>query len=281
MPAVKVFSLYAAMAVFIDFCLQISCFVGLLPLDARRQEVSWTTSQAATWPVWEWVLSNGFFSHWRSRAPTHTDVFRARKPALWVLLIRHTSRVVAIFSSRPRDWTAVAVCSKMFQNCCPVRNHLASCKDWWKGYYAPGLLNEYVRATVVSATDITSNLNPLLPCDAFWCAVTLFKGPVGVLRSKSTLVTCCWCFTGCFLSPDVRVRWLGMLLCLLCEQGWGWIGPETVNASGQGPTCLLIKHNITVHMARLLSLLTLFDVFHACRIRMFWSTLMPWMTTCQ
>jgi len=39
MPAVKVFSLYAAMAVLIDFLLQISCFVSILALDARRQEV--------------------------------------------------------------------------------------------------------------------------------------------------------------------------------------------------------------------------------------------------
>ena len=40
MPAVKVFALYAAMAVFIDFSLQISCFVALLTLDARRQNVT-------------------------------------------------------------------------------------------------------------------------------------------------------------------------------------------------------------------------------------------------
>uniref|UniRef100_A0A0B7ARF7 SSD domain-containing protein n=2 Tax=Arion vulgaris TaxID=1028688 RepID=A0A0B7ARF7_9EUPU len=38
MPAVKVFSLYAAMAVLIDFLLQISIFVALLTMDAKRQE---------------------------------------------------------------------------------------------------------------------------------------------------------------------------------------------------------------------------------------------------
>jgi len=38
MPAVRVFSLYAAQAVLIDFLLQISCFVSLLTIDARRQE---------------------------------------------------------------------------------------------------------------------------------------------------------------------------------------------------------------------------------------------------
>ncbi|XP_064596791.1 NPC intracellular cholesterol transporter 1-like [Liolophura sinensis] len=38
MPAVKIFSLYAAMAVLIDFLLQISCFVALMTLDAKRQE---------------------------------------------------------------------------------------------------------------------------------------------------------------------------------------------------------------------------------------------------
>eukprot|EP00064_Thunnus_orientalis_P007459 superscaffoldBa00000832_g7480 len=38
MPAVRTFSLFAGLAVFIDFLLQISCFVSLLGLDARRQE---------------------------------------------------------------------------------------------------------------------------------------------------------------------------------------------------------------------------------------------------
>jgi Niemann-Pick C1 protein len=38
MPAVQIFSLYAFMAVFIDFLLQITCFVSVLALDARRQE---------------------------------------------------------------------------------------------------------------------------------------------------------------------------------------------------------------------------------------------------
>jgi Niemann-Pick C1 protein len=37
MPAVKAFALYAGMALFIDFLLQITCFVSLLALDARRQ----------------------------------------------------------------------------------------------------------------------------------------------------------------------------------------------------------------------------------------------------
>jgi len=38
MPAVKIFSLYAAMAVLIDFLLQITAFVALLTMDAQRQE---------------------------------------------------------------------------------------------------------------------------------------------------------------------------------------------------------------------------------------------------
>ena len=37
MPAVQIFSLYAFMAVLIDFLLQITCFVSILSLDARRQ----------------------------------------------------------------------------------------------------------------------------------------------------------------------------------------------------------------------------------------------------
>ncbi|XP_028284138.1 NPC intracellular cholesterol transporter 1 [Parambassis ranga] len=38
MPAVRTFSLFAGLAVFIDFLLQISCFVSLLGLDVKRQE---------------------------------------------------------------------------------------------------------------------------------------------------------------------------------------------------------------------------------------------------
>ena len=37
MPAVKIFSLYASLAVFIDFILQITCFVSLMTLDCRRE----------------------------------------------------------------------------------------------------------------------------------------------------------------------------------------------------------------------------------------------------
>lgn len=39
MPAVRTFSLFAAVAVFIDFLLQVTCFVSLLGLDVKRQEV--------------------------------------------------------------------------------------------------------------------------------------------------------------------------------------------------------------------------------------------------
>ncbi|KAG8442189.1 hypothetical protein GDO86_011113 [Hymenochirus boettgeri] len=38
MPAVRTFSLFAGMAVFLDFLLQITCFVSLFGLDIRRQE---------------------------------------------------------------------------------------------------------------------------------------------------------------------------------------------------------------------------------------------------
>lgn len=37
MPAVRIFSLYAALAVFIDFLLQITCFVSLMTLDCKRE----------------------------------------------------------------------------------------------------------------------------------------------------------------------------------------------------------------------------------------------------
>lgn len=38
MPAVKTFALYAALAVLMDFILQMTAFVALLSLDARRQD---------------------------------------------------------------------------------------------------------------------------------------------------------------------------------------------------------------------------------------------------
>ena len=38
MPAVRIFSLYAALAVLIDFLLQMSLFVSLLTLDVKREE---------------------------------------------------------------------------------------------------------------------------------------------------------------------------------------------------------------------------------------------------
>ncbi|KAF4788828.1 Niemann-Pick C1 protein [Turdus rufiventris] len=40
MPAVRTFSLFAGMAVLIDFILQVTCFVSLLGLDIKRQEIA-------------------------------------------------------------------------------------------------------------------------------------------------------------------------------------------------------------------------------------------------
>lgn len=40
MPAVKSFALYAALAVLMDFVLQMTAFVALLSLDARRQDAN-------------------------------------------------------------------------------------------------------------------------------------------------------------------------------------------------------------------------------------------------
>ncbi|KAJ3090553.1 hypothetical protein HK102_003385 [Quaeritorhiza haematococci] len=39
MPAVSVFSMYAALAVFVDFLLQVTCFVSIMALDGRRTEI--------------------------------------------------------------------------------------------------------------------------------------------------------------------------------------------------------------------------------------------------
>ena len=37
MPAVRTFSMFAGLAIFCDFILQVTCFVAVLALDARRQ----------------------------------------------------------------------------------------------------------------------------------------------------------------------------------------------------------------------------------------------------
>lgn len=47
MPAVRTFALNAALAVLLDFLLQMSLFVALLSLDARRQEVR--AGQGLSW----------------------------------------------------------------------------------------------------------------------------------------------------------------------------------------------------------------------------------------
>ena len=39
MPAVRQFALYAAMAVLFDFFFQITCFISLMTIDAKRQGV--------------------------------------------------------------------------------------------------------------------------------------------------------------------------------------------------------------------------------------------------
>lgn len=56
MPAVHTFSLFAGMAVLIDFLLQITCFVSLLGLDAKRQEVSYQNAACFTcvWSLKSW-----------------------------------------------------------------------------------------------------------------------------------------------------------------------------------------------------------------------------------
>ena len=39
MPAVRAFALFAGLSLLFDFILQITCFISLMTLDARRQDV--------------------------------------------------------------------------------------------------------------------------------------------------------------------------------------------------------------------------------------------------
>jgi Niemann-Pick C1 protein len=48
MPAVNSFAAYSAVAILVDFLLQITCFVTLLGLDARRAEVRPVPSSSHT-----------------------------------------------------------------------------------------------------------------------------------------------------------------------------------------------------------------------------------------
>ena len=60
MPAVKIFSLYAALAVLVDFLLQISIFVSLMALDLRREEVSTCTMHLAIKNLYIHVMFSSF-----------------------------------------------------------------------------------------------------------------------------------------------------------------------------------------------------------------------------
>ncbi|KAL4217752.1 NPC intracellular cholesterol transporter 1 [Mactra antiquata] len=73
MPAVREFALYAAMAVFFDFVLQVTCFVSLMTIDARRQESNYfdvcccvklpkAEKQKNTGGYLYWLVNN-YYSH--------------------------------------------------------------------------------------------------------------------------------------------------------------------------------------------------------------------------
>jgi len=52
MPVVKAFALYTAMALVFNFFFQISCFVGLLALDAKRVSVLLSSNSVSE----DWII---------------------------------------------------------------------------------------------------------------------------------------------------------------------------------------------------------------------------------
>uniref|UniRef100_A0A8C6V3J7 Niemann-Pick disease, type C1 n=1 Tax=Neogobius melanostomus TaxID=47308 RepID=A0A8C6V3J7_9GOBI len=64
MPAVRTFSMFAGLAVVIDFLLQISCFVSLLGLDAKRQEGQETKTDGCLFQFFKKVYAPFVLKEW-------------------------------------------------------------------------------------------------------------------------------------------------------------------------------------------------------------------------
>lgn len=54
MPAIRTFALNSAVAILFDFLLQMTAFVALVSLDARRQKVGELSLESYTISVWGW-----------------------------------------------------------------------------------------------------------------------------------------------------------------------------------------------------------------------------------
>ena len=59
MPAVRAFALFAGLSLLFDFILQITCFISLMTLDARRQDVSRPRGPADV-QTWEELAGWGY-----------------------------------------------------------------------------------------------------------------------------------------------------------------------------------------------------------------------------
>ena len=112
MPAVRVFSLYSAMAVLLDFLFQITVFVAIMTLDAKREEVNRNqimsfclSSMISIRCIGQWLVLLGMGCVICNWIPCLCSP---------VYFVKHTL-VLALTAwfwfFRATDWTSAAVCS--------------------------------------------------------------------------------------------------------------------------------------------------------------------------
>ena len=191
MPAVKVFSLYAAMAVLVDFLLQISCFVSLMTLDAKRQDVS-------THALWRLSLrhlssSRGHILIYNGCRESIIMITRRQLyfQLLFLLLAPFIFMIIyfvfvdpnicgilyqylfLLFPHHDNEDNAMLQASRMDVCCCVKPGNSVRTAPKGKGilytaikkFYSPALLSDWVRSFVVSAYITIISVSCLIESD--------------------------------------------------------------------------------------------------------------------